>query len=89
MQRQIKAVVQFEVGRFDFLVVAGDIDQQGHIVGQAFDLISGESPAFAATPVPPVADVSPSVDAAQHRDLPEQVRRQLERRLGFASELAP
>jgi probable HAF family extracellular repeat protein len=72
-----------------FLLLAGDIDQQGHIVGQAFDFISGESPAFAATPIPPGASVSSSVHAEQQRDLPEHVRRQLERRLGFASELAP
>src|SRR5439155_1587461 len=38
-----------------FLLLAGDIDQQGHIVGEAFDPNTGESPGFIATPVPPGA----------------------------------
>ena len=72
-----------------FLLLAGDIDQQGHIVGEAFDLNTGESPGFIATPIPPGAAVSSTVVASPHRSLPESVRRQIERRLGFASELIP
>ena len=72
-----------------FLLLAGDIDQQGHIVGEAFDLNSGESPAFIATPVPPGAAVSSAAQASPLGSLPKDVRRQIERRLGFASGLIP
>src|SRR5437016_14573462 len=41
-----------------FLLLAGDIDQQGHIVGEAFDPNTSEAPGFIATPVPPGAAVS-------------------------------
>ncbi len=69
-----------------FLLLAGDIDQQGHIVGEAFDPNTGESPGFIATPVPPGAAVSSAVHATPQGNLPENVRRQIERRLGLAGE---
>jgi uncharacterized membrane protein len=72
-----------------FLLLAGDIDQRGHIVGEAFDPNTGESPGFIATPVPPGAAVSLRVRAFRQVDLHENVRRQIERRLGLASELIP
>jgi probable HAF family extracellular repeat protein len=72
-----------------FLLYAGDIDQQGHIVGEALDLDTGEAPGFLATPVPPGTMVSSAVHATPQGTLPEHVRRQIERRMGFASELIP
>jgi len=72
-----------------FLLYAGDIDQQGHIVGEALDLDTGEAPGFLATPVPPGTIVSSAVHATPQGTLPEHVRRQIERRMGFASELIP
>jgi probable HAF family extracellular repeat protein len=72
-----------------FLLLAGDIDQQGHIVGEALDLNTGEAPAYMATPVPPGAAVSSAAQATSQGSLPESARRQIERRLGFASELIP
>jgi len=69
-----------------FLLLAGDIDQQGHIVGEAFDPNTGESPGFIATPVPPGAAVSSAVHATPQGNLAENVRRQIERRLGLAGE---
>jgi probable HAF family extracellular repeat protein len=72
-----------------FLLLAGDIDQQGHIVGEALDLNTGEGPGFIATPVPPGTIVSSMVHATPQRTLPENIRRQIERRMGFASELIP
>jgi len=72
-----------------FLLLAGDIDQQGHIVGEALDLNTSEAPGFIATPVPPGAAVSSTVRATAQTGLPENVRQQIERRLGLASELIP
>jgi len=70
-----------------FLLLAGDIDQQGHIVGEAFDPNTAESPGFMATPVPPGTAVSSVFQASPRGRLPKNVRRQIERRLGLASEL--
>jgi probable HAF family extracellular repeat protein len=70
-----------------FLLLAGDIDQQGHIVGEAFDPNTAESPGFMATPVPPGTAVSSVFQASPQGRLPKNVRRQIERRLGLASEL--
>jgi hypothetical protein len=75
-----------------FLLLAGDIDQRGHIVGEAFHPDTLEKPAFIATPVPPgtaAAAASPAASQAAQGNLPENVRRQIERRLGFDSELIP
>jgi len=72
-----------------FLLLAGDIDQQGHIVGEALDLDTGEGPGFIATPVPPGTIVSSAVHATPQGTLSENVRRQIDRRMGFASELIP
>ena len=80
---------QLTVSDSPFLLYAGDIDQQGHIVGEALDLNTGEGPGFIATPVPPGAIVSPAVHATPQGTVPENVRRQLERRTGFASEFIP
>lgn len=71
-----------------FLLLAGDLDQQGHIIGEALDLNTGASPAFIATPVPPGA-VSSTARRIPQGNLPENVRRQIERRLGLASDLIP
>jgi len=46
-----------------FLLVAGDIDQQGHIVGEVYDFNTGDTPSFIATPVPPGAAVSSTIHA--------------------------
>ena len=72
-----------------FLLLAGDIDQQGHIVGEALDLNTGEAPGFIATTAPPGAAMSSSVRATTQVGLPENVQQQIQRRLGFASELTP
>ena len=80
---------QLTVSGSPFLLYAGDIDQQGHIVGEALDLNTGEGPGFIATPVPPGAIVSPAVHATPQGTVPENVRRQVERRTGFASEFIP
>ncbi len=71
-----------------FLLLAGDIDQRGRIVGEALDLDTGESPGFIATPVTPGAAVSSAVHPTPQGTLPENVRRQIERRLGLAGEPA-
>ena len=80
-----------------FLLLAGDIDKQGRIVGEALDLntppgcdpIAGTcaEPAFIATPVPPGTAVSATAPAAapavSQGNLPENVIRLIERlRLG-------
>ena len=71
-----------------FLLLAGSIDQQGHIVGEALNTETGESPAFIATPVPPGQAVSQSA-SNRNAQLPERVGKQIEQRLGLASELIP
>ena len=65
-----------------FLLVAGDIDQQGQIVGEVYDFNTGDTPGFIATPVPPGAAVSSAVRATPE-SLPENVLRQIERRMGL------
>src|SRR6266487_2225589 len=65
------------------LLVAGDIDQQGQIVGEVFDFNTGDTPGFIATPVPPGAAVSSAVRATP-QSLPENVLRQIERRMGLS-----
>ena len=72
-----------------FLLLAGSIDPQGHIVGEALNVDTLESPAFLATPVPPGQTRSSNVQQNRSRDLPDQLRKQIERRLGLASELIP
>src|SRR6266567_3210237 len=71
-----------------FLLLAGDIDQRGRIVGEALDLDTGEAPGVIATPVTPGAAVSSAVHPTPQGTLPENVRRQIERRLGLAGEPA-
>jgi len=70
------------------LLVAADIDQQGHIVGEVFDFNTGDTPGFIATPVLPGAAVS-SVVRTTPQSLPENVLRQIERRMGLSSDLIP
>src|SRR5258706_8047600 len=72
-----------------FLLLAGDIDPEGHVVGEAFHPDTLEAPAYIATPVPPGAVVPSEVREIPKGSLPDNVRRQIERRLGFASELIP
>jgi probable HAF family extracellular repeat protein len=62
------------------LLVGGDIDQQGHIVGELFDFNTGDAPGFIATPVLPGAAASATIHATQQVNLPENVQRQIERR---------
>jgi probable HAF family extracellular repeat protein len=69
-----------------FLLLAGDIDQRGHIVGEAFHPDTLQSPSFIATPVHPEDAVSSAVRATPQGNLPDNVRRQIERRLGLAGE---
>ena len=63
-----------------YLLFAGDIDQQGHIVGEALDINTFDAPGFIATPVPPGAAVSSAVHATPQGSLPKNVLRQVERR---------
>ncbi len=70
-----------------YLLFGGDIDQQGHVVGGAVDLNTGDQPGYIATPVPPGATVSSTVHATPSGSLPDKVWQQIKRRLGFASEL--
>jgi probable HAF family extracellular repeat protein len=82
-------VNQLTVSGSPFLLYAGDIDQQGRIVGEALDLNTGDAPGFIATPVPPGTIVSSSNHATPQGSLPDNVRRQIEWRLGLAGELTP
>ena len=70
------------------LLVAADIDQQGHIVGEVFDFNTGDTPGFIATPVLPAAAASSAVRTTP-QSLPENVLRQIERRMGLSSDLIP
>jgi len=76
-----------------FLLLAGDIDQEGHIVGEAFHPDTLDAPAYVATPThdddDDDDDRSHAVRETPEGSLPENVRRQIEQRLGFASELIP
>ena len=74
-----------------FLLLAGDIDSEGHIVGEAFHPDTLEAPAYVATPTDDDDDDdrAPAIRETPKGNLPENVRRQIERRLGFASELIP
>ncbi len=76
-------VNQLTLSGSPFLLYAGDIDQQGRIVGEALDLNTGEAPGFTATPVPPGIIVSSRTQATPQGSLPESVRRQIARRLAF------
>jgi len=71
-----------------FLLLAGDIDQEGHIVGEAFHPDTLEAPAYVATPTDD-DDRPQAVRETPKGSLPENVRQQIERRLGVASELIP
>ena len=72
-----------------YLLFGGDIDQQGHIVGEARDPNTLDEPAFIATPVPPRAAVSSAVQATLQGSLPANVQRNIEQRLGSAGEFSP
>jgi probable HAF family extracellular repeat protein len=73
-----------------FLLLAGDIDQDGRIVGEAFLPDTLEAPAYVATPTHDDDDDDPLHGARMTpKGVPESVRRQIEQRLGFASELIP
>jgi len=67
-----------------FLLFGNDIDPQGRVVGEAVDPNTGDQPGYIATPVPPGAAVSSSTLATPQRILPDNVQRQIERRLGLA-----
>lgn len=67
-------------GGSPYLLFANDIDQEGHIVGEALDLNTGDAPGFLATPVPPGAAISAAPTAAQQRSLPDKILRQIERK---------
>ena len=74
-----------------FLLLAGDIDPEGHVVGEAFHPDTLEAPAYVTTPSHDDHDDdrSHAVRETPKGSLPENVRRQIEQRLGFASELIP
>jgi probable HAF family extracellular repeat protein len=72
-----------------YLLFANDIDQQGHLVGEALDLNTLDSPGYIATPVPSGAAVSSAVHATPHGSLPANIQRNIEQRLGFAGEFSP
>jgi len=75
---------QLTVSGSPFLLFGNDIDSQGRVVGEADDLNTGDQPGYIATPVSPGAAVSSSTPAIPQGILPENVRRQIERRLGLA-----
>lgn len=75
---------QLTVSGSPFLLFGNDIDPQGRVVGEAVDLSTGDQPAYIATPVPPGVAVPSSTPATPQGNLPENVRRQIERRLGLA-----
>ena len=67
-----------------YMLLAGDINQRGVIVGEALDLNTFDAPGFVATPVPAgSANSSTTVRQNPQGNLPEKVRQQIERRLGF------
>jgi probable HAF family extracellular repeat protein len=67
-----------------YMLLAGDINQRGVIVGEALDLNTFDAPGFVATPVPAgSANSSSTVRQNPQGNLPGKVRPQIERRLGF------
>ena len=67
-----------------YMLLAGDINQRGVIVGEALDLNTFDAPGFVATPVPAgSANSSSTVRQNPQGNLPEKVRQQIARRLGF------
>ena len=67
-----------------YMLLAGDINQRGVIVGEALDLNTFDAPGFVATPVPAgSANSSSTVRQNPQGNLPGTVRQQIERRLGF------
>lgn len=66
-----------------YMLLAGDINQRGVIVGEALDLNTFDAPGFVATPVPAGSANSATVRQNPQGNLPAKVRRQIERRLGF------
>jgi probable HAF family extracellular repeat protein len=72
-----------------FLLLAGDVDQEGHIVGEALNTETLESPAFIASPVSPGRMASLNAQSNRNIRVSERVRKQIEQRLGLASELIP
>jgi probable HAF family extracellular repeat protein len=69
-----------------YMLVAGDINQRGVIVGEALDLNTFDAPGFVATPVPAGSANSTTVRQNPQGNLPGKVRRQIERRLGFGGD---
>jgi len=65
-----------------FLLYANDINDRGEIAGQAFDVDTGESPAFMGVPSRGES-AGASGSRGGSRELPEKVRQQLRQRLGF------
>jgi probable HAF family extracellular repeat protein len=72
-----------------YLLLAGDVNQSGVIVGEAFHPDTLQAPGYVATPVPARAGASSAMRQTPQGNLPDNVRQQIERRLGFASELVP
>jgi probable HAF family extracellular repeat protein len=67
-----------------YMLLAGDINQRGVIVGEALDLNTFHAPGFVATPVPAgSAASSPAFRQNPQGNLPDNVRQQIERRLGL------
>jgi probable HAF family extracellular repeat protein len=66
-----------------YMLLAGDINQNGVIIGEALDLNTFDAPGYVATPVPAGAAAPFAVRQAPQGTLPENIRRQIERRLGL------
>jgi len=69
-----------------YLLLAGDINADGVIVGEALDLNTFDAPGFVATPVLAGAAASSAGQASPQGTLPDKIRRQIERRMGLGGE---
>lgn len=66
-----------------YLFDPADINSQGEIAGEAYDLVTGEAPAFLAIPVNGSSMEQPLTDSTPRFTLPENIRRLVERHLHF------
>jgi probable HAF family extracellular repeat protein len=66
-----------------YLTIGNDINAKGEIAGEAYDPNSGDTPAFLAVPSNGKGHCEAGSFAGQKVTLPENVREQLQKRLGF------
>src|SRR2546427_207519 len=64
-----------------YLLLAGDINQSGVIVGEALDLNTLQAPAYVATPLPAGSAASSAARETPQGKLPDNVRQHIERRM--------